>query len=102
MPQSAELPAPALTPEQTVAAIVDRFRDSLRLCGTRSVTYEFSAALREALADASRAGAERMRERAAQAAGGVTGPGNTVDQCQGYSDACRDAAAAVRTLPLDP
>lgn len=37
---------------------------------------------------------EELRELAS-VAGGMTGPGNTPDQCQGYSDACRDIKAAI-------
>lgn len=37
-------------------------------------------------------------EQAARSALGMTGPGNTADQCKGYSDACRDIAAALRRL----
>jgi hypothetical protein len=36
------------------------------------------------------------REACARVAGGMTGPGNTVAQCAGYSDACREIAAAIR------
>ena len=32
---------------------------------------------------------------------GCTGPGNTLDQAQGYSDACRDIAAKIRQS-IDP
>jgi hypothetical protein len=35
-------------------------------------------------------------EQCAQIAMGMTGPGNTPEQCQGYSDACRDIAKAIR------
>lgn len=40
---------------------------------------------------------ERERKTCADIAGGMTGPGNTVEQCKGYSDACRDIQRAIRT-----
>lgn len=39
---------------------------------------------------------ERERKTCADIAGGMTGPGNTVEQCKGYSDACRDIQRAIR------
>lgn len=40
-------------------------------------------------------------EASAAIAGGSTGDGNTVEQAQGYSDACRDIKKAIRALKPD-
>jgi len=53
-----------------------------------ALASERSSAMKEARLDEA--------EQCAQIAMGMTGPGNTPEQCQGYSDACRDIAKALR------
>lgn len=38
----------------------------------------------------------KERKACADTAGGMTGPGNTVEDCHGYSNACREISAAIR------
>ena len=40
----------------------------------------------------------RALDQTPDIAGGMTGPGNTVEQSRGYSDACRDIRAALKEL----
>jgi len=43
------------------------------------------------------------QRKAESLAGGMTGPGNTPDQCEGYSDACRDIKSAIQDMkPPEP